>query len=112
MASARSVLTARCAPGDELTIPINHFVGSYVCDEATLAQLRDEDRVVLRYLNNPNGSVDAIAGICNQAGNVVGLMPHPERASDPLLGSCDGLVLLQSLLDAAAGVRTAAPTAG
>jgi phosphoribosylformylglycinamidine synthase subunit PurQ / glutaminase len=58
--------------------------------------------VVLRYLDNPNGSIDAIAGVCNQARNVVGLMPHPERASDPLLGSEDGAVLLRALLGSAA----------
>jgi phosphoribosylformylglycinamidine synthase len=60
--------------------------------------LKSEDRIVLRYVENPNGSTDNIAGICNAAGNVVGLMPHPERASDALLGSADGVVLLHSLL--------------
>ncbi len=60
--------------------------------------LRGEDRVVLRYVDNPNGSVDGIAGVCNAERNVVGLMPHPERASDPLLGSVDGTVLLRALL--------------
>ena len=65
----------------------------------------DEDRIVLRYVDNPNGSVDAIAGICNEAGNVVGLMPHPERACSVLLGSADGLVLLGSLFVAAGGRR-------
>ena len=64
-------------------------------------RLRDEDRVVLRYVDNPDGSLDDIAGIANEAGNVVGLMPHPERASDPLLGSADGVVLLESMLAAA-----------
>jgi phosphoribosylformylglycinamidine synthase len=66
-----------------------------------LARLRDEDRVVLRYVDNPNGSVDDIAGVCNEGRNVVGLMPHPERACDELLGSADGAVLVSSLLDAA-----------
>jgi len=84
-----------------LRIPINHFEGNYVCDPETLAALRAEDRVVVRYVENPNGSLDDIAGICNEAGNVVGLMPHPERASDLLLGSDDGVVLLRSLLAAA-----------
>jgi phosphoribosylformylglycinamidine synthase len=78
-----------------------------VCDQRTLDELREEDRVVLRYTDNPNGSVDDIAGIANSAGNVVGLMPHPERASSELLGSVDGLVLLRALLQAAAR-RTAA----
>jgi phosphoribosylformylglycinamidine synthase len=104
-----SVLTNRAEVGQMLRVPINHFEGNYVCDAATLARLRDEDRVVVRYVDNPNGSLDDIAGICNEARNVVGLMPHPERASDPLLGSADGVVLLQSLLTAAgratAGVR-------
>jgi phosphoribosylformylglycinamidine synthase I len=99
--SRSSVLTGLAEVGEELVIPINHFSGSYVCDERTLAELRDNDRVVLRYLENPNGSVDDIAGITNESGNVVGLMPHPERASHTLLGSEDGLILLRSLLDAA-----------
>ena len=96
-----SVLTRRAEVGDELSVPINHFEGNYTCDAETLARLRDEDRVVLRYLDNPNGSVDDIAGVCNEGRNVVGLMPHPERACDDLLGSADGAVLLGSLLDAA-----------
>ncbi|HUZ09812.1 MAG TPA: phosphoribosylformylglycinamidine synthase subunit PurQ [Acidimicrobiales bacterium] len=108
VSSTRSVLTGLAAPGAELIVPINHFAGSYVCDERTLDELRAEDRVVLRYVHNPNGSIDDIAGICNAAGNVVGLMPHPERASDELLGSTDGLVLLRSLLAAAAAGRAAA----
>ncbi len=102
-----SALTCEAAAGDELRIPINHFEGSYTCAPETLAALRAEERVVLRYVGNPNGSVDDIAGICNEGRNVVGLMPHPERASHPLLGSTDGLVLLRSLL-AAAALRTAA----
>ena len=93
--------------GDELVIPINHFSGNYTCDADTLRTLQDEERIVLRYADNPNGSLDAIAGIANEAGNVVGLMPHPERASAALLGSTDGLVLLRSLV-AAAGARAAA----
>jgi phosphoribosylformylglycinamidine synthase len=107
VASTASVLTGLAEVGQELVIPINHFSGSFTCDEETLRQLREGDRIVLRYLDNPNGSVDDIAGIVNEAGNVVGLMPHPERASDALLGSEDGLVLLRSLL-AAAGAGVAA----
>ena len=99
--TTRSALTTLATVGDVLRIPINHFEGNYVCDEATLRRLRDDDRVVLRYVDNPNGSLDDIAGICNEAGNVVGLMPHPERASDPVLGSSDGVVLLESLLASA-----------
>ena len=100
--STDSVLTAGVARGTELRIPINHFEGNYTCDAETLAELQAEDRVVLRYIDNPNGSVDHIAGVCNRARNVVGLMPHPERASDPLLGSVDGVVLLEALLRSAA----------
>jgi phosphoribosylformylglycinamidine synthase I len=100
--SRRSPLTRDCPVGTTLVIPINHFEGSYTCDEATLAELRDGDRIVLRYVDNPNGSVDDIAGITNAAGNVIGLMPHPERATDPLTGSDDGRLLLASLLAVAA----------
>ena len=103
-----TALTDGVAVGTELSVPINHFEGNYTCDAATLDRLRDEGRVVLRYVGNPNGSVDDIAGVCNEGRNVVGLMPHPERASDPLLGSGDGRVLLEALLRTAA---TAAPAA-
>jgi phosphoribosylformylglycinamidine synthase subunit PurQ / glutaminase len=92
--------------GTELTIPINHFEGNYTCEPETLAELRGDDRVVFRYVDNPNGSVDDIAGICSAGRNVVGLMPHPERASHPLLGSTDGAPLLRSLL-VTAGALTA-----
>ncbi|MBV9413030.1 MAG: phosphoribosylformylglycinamidine synthase subunit PurQ [Acidimicrobiia bacterium] len=100
--STRSVLTSGAAAGQVLRVPINHFEGNYTCSDETLAELRAEERIVLRYVDNPNGATDGIAGICSQAGNVVGLMPHPERASDPLLGSTDGLVLLRSFINAAA----------
>jgi phosphoribosylformylglycinamidine synthase len=103
--STRSVLTHRAEVGAVLRIPINHFEGNYVCDADTLARLRADDRIVVRYVDNPNGSLDDIAGVCNEGRNVVGLMPHPERASDALLGSADGVVLLESLLHAA-GART------
>jgi len=97
-----TALTTGVPVGTELAIPINHFEGNYTCDAATLAELRAEDRIVLRYVDNPNGSVDDIAGVCNAGRNVVGLMSHPERASDPLLGSEDGVVLLEALLRTAA----------
>lgn len=93
-----SVLTADARVGDVLRIPINHFEGNYTCDDETLAQLRAEDRVVARYVDNPNGSIDDIAGVCSEGRNVVGLMPHPERACHELVGSVDGAVLLRSLL--------------
>jgi phosphoribosylformylglycinamidine synthase len=103
----RSVLTSGATPGQVLRVPVNHFEGNYTCDDATLARLREEGRIVLRYVDNPNGSVDDIAGIANEGGNVVGLMPHPERACHPLLGGGDGAVLMRSLL-AAAGAAVAA----
>jgi phosphoribosylformylglycinamidine synthase subunit PurQ / glutaminase len=105
--STASTLTSAAMVGAVLRIPINHFEGQYTCSPETLAELRAEDRVVLRYVDNPNGSIDDIAGICNAGRNVVGLMPHPERACHELLGSTDGVVLLQSLL-AAAGTSVAA----
>jgi len=104
--SDRSVLTARLTPGRHLSLPINHFEGNYTCDAGTLEMLRSEGRIVLRYADNPNGSVDDIAGVCNAAGNVVGLMPHPERACDVLLGNTDGAGLIGSLVaSATSGTR-------
>ena len=91
-------LSSRARKGQLVRIPINHFEGNYTCDPRTLDELRAEDRVVFRYVENPNGSMDDIAGICNEGRNVVGLMPHPERACDELLGSVDGQVLLGSLV--------------
>jgi phosphoribosylformylglycinamidine synthase I len=105
--STASVLTGLAATGDQLTIPINHFSGNYTCDPDTLQQLQEQDRIVLRYVDNPNGSIDGIAGIANEGGNVVGLMPHPERAASALVGSEDGLVLLRSLLSAASAAAAA-----
>ena len=96
--SSNSVLTNAVAVGTQLDIPVNHFEGNYTCSPDTLSQLKDEDRIVLRYVDNPNGSVADIAGITNAGRNVVGLMPHPERATDALLGSADGVPLLRSLL--------------
>ncbi|HEX2023599.1 MAG TPA: phosphoribosylformylglycinamidine synthase subunit PurQ [Acidimicrobiales bacterium] len=101
-----SPLTKLAAPGAVLRLPINHFEGNYTCDAATLAQLRAEGRVVLRYVANPNGSTDDVAAVCSAGRNVVGLMPHPERAYDPLSGSQDGRLLLRSLLETA-GVSAA-----
>ena len=107
--STESALTCAASPGDVLRLPINHFEGNYTCSTDVLAQLRAEDRVVLRYLHNPNGSMGDIAGVCSAGRNVVGLMPHPERACDPLLGSDDGRRLLESLLAAAAGPALLSP---
>lgn len=99
--TTRTVLTGRASVGAELALPINHFEGNFTCDAPTLERLRAEDRIVLRYSANPNGSIDDIAGVCNEAGNVVGLMPHPERACDAMTASTDGMVLLDSLVVAA-----------
>ena len=96
--STTSVLTRGTEAGRRLRVPINHFEGNYTCDERTLAELQDQGRIVLRYVDNPNGSVGDIAGVANEAGNVVGLMPHPERAVDALLGSADGAVLLNAFM--------------
>jgi phosphoribosylformylglycinamidine synthase len=92
-----TAFTSRCEPGQELVIPVKHGEGCYVAPAAMLGF------VLLRYApgNNPNGSADDIAGVINTAGNVLGLMPHPEHAVDPLLGSADGALLLASLVDAA-----------
>jgi phosphoribosylformylglycinamidine synthase I len=103
VASTRSVLTRAAALGDVLRVPINHFSGNYTCDDGTYAQLVANDQIVLRYLENPNGSRDDIAGVSNVAGNVVGLMPHPERAMSALLGSQDGRVLLEGFVGAHTG---------
>ena len=99
VASTNSALTMSAELDQELNIPINHFEGNYTCSPETLAELQANDQIVLTYDPNPNGSVGDIAGVCNEGRNVVGLMPHPERASHALLGSTDGNVLLQSVLD-------------
>jgi phosphoribosylformylglycinamidine synthase subunit PurQ / glutaminase len=90
----------RRAPTDRtLRIPINHFEGNWYCDATTLDRMRQRGQVVLRYVDNPNGSLDDAAGISNEAGNVFGLMPHPERACDSLLGSEDGVAIFASMLE-------------
>lgn len=102
-----TVLTSGCSRGQLLRMPIAHGEGQFVADKATITELESEGRVVFRYVDchgnrsdtaNPNGSQNDIAGICNETGNVVGLMPHPERAVSAMLGGTDGLVLLRSLL--------------
>ncbi len=103
--------TNACRPGEVLQIPIAHSDGNYVCDAETLEMLRREHRIVFRYVTpegeataegNPNGSLDNTAGICNAGRNVLGMMPHPERASELQLGSQDGLKVFQSLVAAMA----------
>ena len=96
--STNSVLTRSATRGQTLSIPINHFSGAYTCDDTTYEQLQANDQIVLRYQDNPNGSRGDIAGVANEAGNVVGLMPHPERAMSTLLGSADGRVLLEGFV--------------
>ena len=95
--------------GDVLRIPIGHMEGNYFCDETTLQELRRDDRVVFRYSSpsgeitqeaNPNGSLDNIAGICSPGRNVLGMMPHPERASEPALGCTDGVKIFESMVRA------------
>ena len=85
-------------PGPPLRLPIAHGMGRWVADEATFASLEGESRVVLRYRDNPNGSLGDVAGICDRSGQIVGMMPHPERACDRALGGVDGRTLLESLL--------------
>jgi phosphoribosylformylglycinamidine synthase subunit PurQ / glutaminase len=98
--------TARCTPGQRLTIPIKHGEGGWFAEADLLAELEASGQIVLRYEQNPNGSVGDVAAVCNEQGNVMGLMPHPEHAVDPLLGSSDGALILMGLVEAA---RAASP---
>ena len=100
--NADSLFTRRCAPGQELVIPVKHGEGAWYADDATVATLEERGGIALRYRDDVNGAVGGIAGVLNDAGNVLGLMPHPEHAVDPLLGSADGGLLLAALVDAAA----------
>jgi phosphoribosylformylglycinamidine synthase subunit PurQ / glutaminase len=95
-----TAFTSRAEAGQRLTVPVKHGEGCYFADEELLDELEKNGQVVLRYEENPNGSVAAIAGVTNEAGTVFGLMPHPEHAVDPLLGSADGALILGSLVDA------------
>ena len=95
--------TSRCVDGQELTIPVKHGDGCWFADDELLGELDANGQLVLRYAagENPNGAIADVAGVSNAAGNVFGLMPHPEHAVDPLLGSADGALILGSLVDAA-----------
>lgn len=84
---------------DKISLPIAHGEGNYICDEDTLKELEDGQRVVFRYDDNPNGSIDNIAGIVNKKGNVLGMMPHPERASEKIVGGIDGRYLFESVIN-------------
>jgi phosphoribosylformylglycinamidine synthase I len=93
-----NVFTSLYTNKEEISIPIAHGEGNYYCDEATLEKLKQNGQILFTYKNNPNGSIADIAGITNEQGNVLGMMPHPERAVDALLGSADGLRLFQSIV--------------
>ncbi|TYS16925.1 phosphoribosylformylglycinamidine synthase subunit PurQ [Rossellomorea vietnamensis] len=94
-----TLFTGSYEKGEVLQVPVAHGEGNYYCDENTLQELKENNRIVFSYDGgNPNGSTAAIAGITNAAGNVLGMMPHPERAMDDLLGSADGLKLFQSIV--------------
>ncbi len=95
--STNSPFTNACERGQVLRMPIAHGEGCYIASEETLDELASDDRILFRYVNNPNGSARDIAGICNPERNVLGMMPHPERAADLILGSNDGLAILQSM---------------
>ncbi len=106
--NARTPFTRACQPGQVLRVPISHGEGRYVADERTLSELESAGRVAFRYCtaegevtagSNPNGSMNGIAGIVSERGNVLGMMPHPERACEPLMGGEDGLSLWLSLLE-------------
>jgi phosphoribosylformylglycinamidine synthase len=96
--TTNSPFTSAAKRGQLLTVPVAHGEGCYFADDRTLDELEAEDRVVVRYADNPNGSLRDIAGVLNAGRNVMGLMPHPERASDPLVGSADGRVILESMV--------------
>lgn len=93
-----SVFTRQLNQTARFRLPVAHHDGNYVCDAETLRMLEAEDRIAFRYADNPNGSTGDIAGILNERRNVLGLMPHPERAIEPLLGNDDGLRLFQSMM--------------
>ena len=99
--TSNSPFTASAERGEILRVPIAHGEGCYYADDRTLDELEAEDRIVFRYLDNPNGSLRDIAGILNRERNVMGMMPHPERAADPLMGSTDGLAVLNSMIRSA-----------
>ena len=100
--NADTLFTHRCSRGQRLVIPVKHGEGSWYADEGTFVGLAARGRIVLRYADDVNGSLGNVAGVVNDAGNVMGLMPHPEHAVDPLLGSADGGLILAALVDAAA----------
>ena len=100
VATSNTPFTCAASKGDRLTLPVAHGEGCYTADDHTLDQLEAEDRIVFRYIDNPNGSQRNIAGICNAGRNVLGMMPHPERVTEPLMGSSEGLVVFRSMMSA------------
>ena len=105
VANADSPFLRRCKLDQELVIPVKHGEGAWYADDGTFVQLAARGQIVLRYADDVNGALGNVAGVMNEAGNVMGLMPHPEHAVDPLLGSGDGGLLLAALVDAAAAFR-------
>jgi phosphoribosylformylglycinamidine synthase I len=99
-ATADSPFTSEAGKGTILTMPVAHGEGCYYADERTLDELEAEDRIAFRYVDNPNGSLRDIAGVLNRERNVMGMMPHPDRATDPLMGSIDGRVIFESIIQA------------
>jgi phosphoribosylformylglycinamidine synthase len=100
--TSNSPFTSTAKKGQTLRMPVAHHEGCYFVDDATLKKLQAEDRIVFTYRDNPNGSIKDIAGVLNEKRNVLGMMPHPERACEPILGSTDGLVLFESVVKAVA----------
>jgi phosphoribosylformylglycinamidine synthase subunit PurQ / glutaminase len=107
---ADTPFTSRCSEGQRLVIPVKHHDGAWFAHAEQVAELEERGQILLRYEENPNGAVADVAAVTNEAGNVMGLMPHPEHAVDPLLGSGDGALILASLVDAARE-RMSAPVA-
>ncbi|MGH9720914.1 MAG: phosphoribosylformylglycinamidine synthase subunit PurQ [Bryobacteraceae bacterium] len=101
--TTESPFTCAASKGQVLNLPVAHGEGCYFADNRTLDELQAEDRVAFRYLDNPNGSLRDIAGVLNRGRNVMGMMPHPERAAEPLMGSSDGLAVLRSMATVAVG---------
>src|SRR5919106_1306811 len=97
--TSNSPFTSATSVGDTLRIPINHFEGNWYCESRELERLQGNGQIVFRYVDNPNGSLDDVAGIVNADRNVLGMMPHPERACETLLGSADGARIFSSMLD-------------
>lgn len=95
----QTIFTNEYKKNETINIPVAHGEGHYYCDQRTLASLKDNHQIVFTYNNNPNGSISDIAGIVNKEGNVLGMMPHPERAIEDILGSKDGLKFFKSILN-------------